>query len=217
LRDAVIDIGAALKNPLIMSHLHVLAAINSYITGPFWRLTEHSTTISTLTDHAEALIKYLKHVMDEPITGYAPFEDFEEAEEVTARSMIFVQHLDNTPPKHPDIVAETITYVAPPVLEYFTTKFAPYLEGGEHYKTKEDIRTVPRSNIQCESIFGKIGKTYDVAPNKRIARRGIYIEANVNKFKEWFLKKSPEEQDDILNKAIAAAPKRCSCTRKSIS
>jgi hypothetical protein len=205
---AAIDVGAALEDPVILSQLHVLAAINSYISGPFWRLTQHSTTIASLTEHAESLIEFLERVKEEPmrlLTGYAPFEQFEEAEEVTERSKKHIEYLDEVSPAYPDVIYNVIEFVSEPVCDYFKRKFEGFLPGGEHYASTADLRTVQRSNVKVESIFGRFASSYHNAPNQRISRRDIKIQAKINKVFEWFMEKSPEEREKILLEAIAAA------------
>uniref|UniRef100_A0AC34FTC3 Uncharacterized protein n=1 Tax=Panagrolaimus sp. ES5 TaxID=591445 RepID=A0AC34FTC3_9BILA len=208
MHDAKIDIGAALKDPLVLSQLHLLAAINAYVTGPMTRLTENSPTINSLTEHAKSLIKFLERVSEDPlqmIYGYAPFDEFEEAEEVTARSKAHIEHLDYVSPIDPEIIADATEFVCEDLLEYCKKKFAPFLEGGEHYSSTADLRSVPRSNRRCEMIFGFLGSDCSVAPRKRIARRDIKVQAKVNKVFEWLKAKSPEERERILKEAIEAA------------
>uniref|UniRef100_A0A914YED5 Uncharacterized protein n=1 Tax=Panagrolaimus superbus TaxID=310955 RepID=A0A914YED5_9BILA len=210
MHDAKIDIGAALKDPLVLCQLHLLAVLNAYVTGPMTRLTENSPTISSLTEHAKSLIEFLKRVDEEPMEllhGYAPFEDYEEAEEVTARSKAHIENLDYVSPVDPEIICDAIQYVCEDLLEYCQKKFAAFLEGGEHFQTTSDLRSVPRSNRRCESIFGFLGSDYSVAPQKRIARRDIKIQTKVNKTFDWYKAKPQEERERILKEAMAAASK----------
>uniref|UniRef100_A0A914PDP9 Uncharacterized protein n=1 Tax=Panagrolaimus davidi TaxID=227884 RepID=A0A914PDP9_9BILA len=58
----------------------------------------------------------------------------------------------------------------------------------------------------CESIFGLIDSDYAIAPNKRIARRDVKVQAKVNEVFEWFKAQPIEARSRILKDALSAAP-----------
>uniref|UniRef100_A0A914P026 Uncharacterized protein n=1 Tax=Panagrolaimus davidi TaxID=227884 RepID=A0A914P026_9BILA len=199
-----------MKDPVTESHLLVIAALNEFVTTPFWRLTEHDPSVDSITTHAQALIDFLGRVIDDPmllLAGVPPLEEFEEDFEITERSKAHIRKLDNTVPQHPVIVKEAIEDVARALLEYFKTQFKQFLPGGEHYGSSEKTNTVPRSNRRCESIFGLATWGFQHAPNQRTVVREAKIQATVNDVFEWFDKLSQDEKNKIIEEAIAAAPK----------
>uniref|UniRef100_A0AC34GYE7 Uncharacterized protein n=1 Tax=Panagrolaimus sp. ES5 TaxID=591445 RepID=A0AC34GYE7_9BILA len=198
-----------LKDPIVMSHLHLLAAFNLWITAPLLRLTEHSTSITSLSAHAESLIEYLKGVKENPttfFTGHAPFEDYDEAQENTKRSLAHIEFLDRATLSHPDILENVVEELAEATIDYFSKKYVDFLPGGKHHLTSADVRTVPRHNKGCEHDFGILTWDYRHAPNKRSAVRSIRIQETVNKTYEWFDKLSQEEKEKLLNEALVNAP-----------
>uniref|UniRef100_A0A914PTH7 Uncharacterized protein n=1 Tax=Panagrolaimus davidi TaxID=227884 RepID=A0A914PTH7_9BILA len=62
-----VELNKWLNDPITSSHLLVIAAINEFITTPFWRLTEHDPSIDSITVHAQALINFLERVIGDPM------------------------------------------------------------------------------------------------------------------------------------------------------
>uniref|UniRef100_A0A914NXX9 Uncharacterized protein n=1 Tax=Panagrolaimus davidi TaxID=227884 RepID=A0A914NXX9_9BILA len=197
-------LASSLENPMINMHLHILATVDSKITGALWRLSENHESFLKTRDYAQELIVFFNRVVNEPLMFFgdeAPLEHFERGKPETPKSVAIREMLEDLDPVTGS--SQVVSSLSPALAEYFKRQFEFQLGDDFNLIAETEIQGAPSNNRACEADFGFLDYLFKRAPNMTAENRNITILAIKNHVFEWLQSLPPEKYDLIINEAAA--------------
>uniref|UniRef100_A0A914YV23 Uncharacterized protein n=1 Tax=Panagrolaimus superbus TaxID=310955 RepID=A0A914YV23_9BILA len=198
-------LATALKNPLLIMHLQILATIDSLITGAFWRLAENNDNFLKSKNYVEELLVFLNRVKEEPMLFFAceaPLDHFEDGKPQSKESKAFRQMLEDSEPIPGS--SEVVFSLAVAVHSYFIEQFDFQLS--DEFKTisEDEFKGAPSTNRVCEAAFGFLDYLFKRAPNMSTSIRSITIVARKNNVFKYLSSLSKDKYDLVVKEASEA-------------
>lgn len=193
-----------INTPVYVAGLKALGLVSFFITIPLWNLIENKNIhILDMCRHCIQLIDYLQAAMLDLhhfILGHfvLPFSESDFTNNAQFQSLL-------EPNEHDGKVIVVLEHLLAGICATLQKLFKDFLEGGRwsqcstsvHEKTK----SVPKSNLFCESVFGHIDRIMREKPNASLIAQESYIMFCHNKTMEWLNNKTDAEKYELLKDA----------------
>uniref|UniRef100_A0AC34FV13 Uncharacterized protein n=1 Tax=Panagrolaimus sp. ES5 TaxID=591445 RepID=A0AC34FV13_9BILA len=215
----------ALKNEMVVLHLHVLGLFGAVIFFPMWELCAASSSVLQMSLYAPALTNYLKELVDDPMllfTGTSPFDAFPAvAPKEKSKAAAFLKSLKER--EIPSGASEVVPIVAKSLLEYFERQLEQFITGiysSPDISLERETAGAPLTNMPCESAFGYIDRLFTTKPNMTTYNRSALMLAagklqeihreNIEKSEKLALKQQSEKNHkEAKRKQIAVELREC--------
>ena len=188
-----------LADPLIVSHLRVLAILDERVTAPLWRLADtDSESILNTCEYSQTLLNWVSACEN------SPSQFFLSSSPSLPLSPGFDEGLFVDPASSLSLSAASLVLSASAA--YFSHQFSAFLPGGKYFQSlSQDVQVstqcAPSTNRAVEGCFGFVDHFFNYAPSMAMCRREAHLLVKKNGTIPWVQQRSEEERERIVREA----------------
>lgn len=197
----------ALSSPLIVSQLKAASLIDSYVSAPLIRMSEHTKHVCDTSIYVGEMIEYLTISESDPTRMHSLTPPSISVGQQTTLFDLDSPYLRCTVASSQSADdSRCIAVVCSEIRLFLEVQFADFLPGGCYHSPSQSLldslRNAPSTSRAAERTFGMMDWLFVKSPNCRMVRREGVVMSKMNGTMTWLASMSLDVQAKVLQSAL---------------